>query len=448
MVQRVIVMAVLMIGLFVIGANPAMAQSRIFNFFIQNIDSAPVTVRLDASWEGVCYEGSAPSGEIWENVPPQGKVTIVLARTQGHGCDGKNGTFALHFTPKIGVKEMVLFNFDNAGSLWIVQIANQYPGNLGPKGGPSDQSYTYTTFARPKVTAGKPQGSWEQFCSGICDRMIKNEITNQTTKESTVTEETKTAISVALEAGLEFEGVGSAKTTVTASLEKTVGKSMSNGVMNSSTTGDEQKVAISLEQSETFNIHSVWRWVAKTTLSNGQSYIVKTNKYTCTPDEVEPTYLPGSKEDIRTCRGKNAVTAEKPQDTAPKPAPVEAPKPVSNPPQAQGGIAKITRQQLEDEFRTCAEAMQHGAATDEDFTRSLYWRYLGHATDGNVQAHAARITNGQITRQQLDAEFRTCAEAQQHGVSTTTDFTISLYWRYLGHGQDGNLQNHANRLVG
>ena len=335
--KKLIMMAVLMTGLFVIGGNQAMAQSRIFNFFIQNIDSAPVTIRLEA---GGCYEGDVPNGEIWENVPPQGKVKILLARIQGHGCDGEAGGFYLIFSPKVGVKERVAFNFDNSGSLWIVPIANQYPGILGPKAGPSDQSYTYTTFARPKLTASKPQGSWEHFCGGICDRMIKNEITNQTTKESTITEETKSSISVALEAGLEF-GAGSASTTVTASLEKTIGKSMSNGVMNSSTTGDEQRVAITLEQSETYNIHAVWRWVAKTTLSNGQSYVVKTNQYTCTPDGNEPTYLPGSKEDIRTCRGKNAVSAEKPQDANPKPTPVETPKPISNPPASNAATARI-----------------------------------------------------------------------------------------------------------
>ena len=115
-------------------------------------------------------------------------------------------------------------------------------------------------------------------------------------------------------------------------------------------------------------------------------------------------------------------------------------------PQMLYGQSAMTRQQLEDEFRTCSEAQQHGPSTELDFTRSLYWRYLGHGPDGNLQAHANRITNGSMTRRQLEEEFRTCSEAVQHGPSTDLDFTKSLYWRYLGHGPDGNLQAHANRL--
>ena len=109
----------------------------------------------------------------------------------------------------------------------------------------------------------------------------------------------------------------------------------------------------------------------------------------------------------------------------------------------------LTRQQLEDEFRTCQEAQQHGPSTDAEFTTSLYWRYLGHGPDGNLQLHTARIASRQITRQQLEDEFRTCSEAQQYGPSTNLDFTKSLFWRYLGRqGPDGALQFHVVRLKG
>lgn len=115
---------------------------------------------------------------------------------------------------------------------------------------------------------------------------------------------------------------------------------------------------------------------------------------------------------------------------------------ITPPPQTQG----MTRQQLEDEFSNSFEARQFGPSTDQSFTVSLYWRYLGHGPDGNVNFHTARITNRQITRLQLEDEFRTSTEAVQHGASTNIDFTTSLYWRYLGHAPDGNLQFHANRL--
>jgi hypothetical protein len=120
--------------------------------------------------------------------------------------------------------------------------------------------------------------------------------------------------------------------------------------------------------------------------------------------------------------------------------PITAPPP---PAQTQG----MSRQALEDEFRSCSEARQFGAPTDMSFTASLYWRYLGHGPDGNFQIHSARISHGQVNYAQLEDEFRTCPEAQQHGPSTNLDFVTSLYWRYLGHGPDGNLQMHTNRLV-
>ena len=58
---------------------------------------------------------------------------------------------------------------------------------------------------------------------------------------------------------------------------------------------------------------------------------------------------------------------------------------------SQPAQQRLTLQQLEEEFRTCAEAQQHGASTDLDFTTSLYWRYLGKGPDGMLQAHAARL---------------------------------------------------------
>ena len=108
---------------------------------------------------------------------------------------------------------------------------------------------------------------------------------------------------------------------------------------------------------------------------------------------------------------------------------------------------QMTRQQLEDEFRTCPEAQQHGLSIDRDFVVSLYWRYLGHAPDANLDYHTQRITDGQMTRQQLEDEFRTCPEAQQHGLSIDRDFVVSLYWRYLGHAPDANLDYYTQRIT-
>ncbi len=107
----------------------------------------------------------------------------------------------------------------------------------------------------------------------------------------------------------------------------------------------------------------------------------------------------------------------------------------------------MTRQQLEEEFKACPEAQQHGPSTDHDFTVSLYWRYQGHVPDGNLDYHVKRLQpSGYTTRQQLEEEFKARPEARQHGPSTDHDFTVSLYWRYLGHDPDTNLDFHAKRL--
>lgn len=321
MKHKVMKMAVLIIGLFVIGANQAVARPGI-NFYIHNIDFAPVTITFES---GGCMYGNIPNGEIWENAP-QGNVHLVLHRDQGSACDGEGGHFQLTFSPKIGIKAVEAFIFSNDGALWVTPIANHYPGNLVFN---SDGSYTYTTVAREQLIASKPQGSWDKLCAGNCNEQYSEQITNETGTETTVSEETKSAISVALEAGIEFEGVGSAKTTVTASLEKSIGKSMSNRVMRSESKTKVKNVVYTPEQMSTFNIHAVWQWIAKTKLSNGQSYILRTEEITCTPDGIEPSYLPGSKEHIGACTGKNAAATEKPQDATPKPTTVETPKPTA-----------------------------------------------------------------------------------------------------------------------
>lgn len=108
----------------------------------------------------------------------------------------------------------------------------------------------------------------------------------------------------------------------------------------------------------------------------------------------------------------------------------------------------MTRTQLEHEFKFCPEAKAYGPPSNLDFTRSLYWRYLGHGPDGNLNLHNGRlIPSGTFTRDRLEEKFRTCPEARAYGPPSNRDFTISLYWRYLGHGPDGNLEHHTNRLL-
>ena len=47
-------------------SNSALAANRIFNFYVHNIDSKPVTVTLTT---GNCYEGNMPNGEVTKVAP-------------------------------------------------------------------------------------------------------------------------------------------------------------------------------------------------------------------------------------------------------------------------------------------------------------------------------------------------------------------------------------------
>lgn len=268
---------------------------------VKNIDSKPVTIQLIARG---CYEGQPGNGQKWNNLASGSSVKIWLARIQGHDCDGEQGYFNLKFAPPVGGNEIQAFEFDNAKHLKMARQVNRYPGVLSAKA--KDGSYTYTTYAWPKITAGKAKGNWDLLCQGNCNEEYSTTVENQTTHETTVSKDTKTAVSVALEAGFEFEGIGSAKTTVTSSSEESIGKLMSRGVMNSQSNTKKKNILRSADEMRKNNIFAFWQWVATTELSNGETILIKTDMITCTSDGISPNYLPGSKEDIGSCYGASS----------------------------------------------------------------------------------------------------------------------------------------------
>jgi hypothetical protein len=180
-------------------------------------------------------------------------------------------------------------------------MVNPYPGTLSAKA--ADESYTYYTHKRPVVIASKAVGSWAFLCQGICNDTVSREITNTTTNEKSQSRETTQAISIALEAGVDFPGGASAKTTVTASQEKKVEHSMSQSISRGETNTKTKTVIFSPEQMRDLGIFAVWQWIASTQMSTGSQIIVTTNKTSCTADGNPPTYLPGAREDIEACRG-------------------------------------------------------------------------------------------------------------------------------------------------
>jgi len=67
------------------SVGDAEAANRIFKLHLQN--GLPTAVNLQVV-PGRCYEGTPRKG-ILGPIQPNRRVTITIARIQGHGCDGK-----------------------------------------------------------------------------------------------------------------------------------------------------------------------------------------------------------------------------------------------------------------------------------------------------------------------------------------------------------------------
>lgn len=295
---------VLGVAVILLSSGSSQAASRIFDLHLVNGEgNPPVTFKISSNYHN-CYEGNVGIGQqIGTAVPGSGYVTVTLARVQGHGCNGENGVFAIEVSNQPGV--LIRFNFDNAGSLWLVDPRNIQPiGTLSAKR--SDESYVFATQPRQRVSAGKVTGQWVRVCQQFCNMTFKHEITNTTTNTVETSSEIREALSVTLEAGVEFGGA-SASTSVTASQERSVGQRMSQELATAGMTGTETTINLSLEQMEERGLFAIWQWVATTQLSNGQSIVLTTVKYTCTPDAQAPQYLPDTPEDVRACRKQSST---------------------------------------------------------------------------------------------------------------------------------------------
>jgi hypothetical protein len=284
--------------LAIITAFSSVQLSAQIHLHIQNVDSQPVTVEL-LNDNFNCYEGPVSLGQIWENLATGASVTMDLYRVHGHGCDGRQGEFELKFTPGAGIYTTQHFDFDNDGHLELSSgHPNQYPGQLRMN---ASADYTYSTYKRPAVTAGHAIGRWDELCEQICNYSIQDAVSTSNTKTNTYSEEEKHAIEASLETGVEVEGVGSAKSTISATWEKDSGKSMSEAFARGETWTDTRTYSYTPEQMAQFHVFAVWQWIAETHLSNGTVATVRSPHITCTPDAVPPAYVPGSPEELTAC---------------------------------------------------------------------------------------------------------------------------------------------------
>lgn len=316
LMNKVVVLAVLMIGLYLAGAVLTMAQGgTMINLDFHNIDSIPVSIKLVA---GDCYGGKPADGQRWL-VRPGETLTIPLYRKSDlrnrknlgifekvipRKCDGDNGVVSFVFNPKVGLSEKQTLAFSNDGSLWVQPIVNQYPGTLGEKA--RDGSYTYTTFITTPTVIGKAQGYWERVCYMDCYNEHLTSVKVETSKGLTLSPRSKAAVILELDGGVEFAGIAGVghRSQADSEMLKAIGRSMSYAVSHGEPkTG---KMIFTEAQLKRYNIHSVWQWGATIKLSNKEVIHVKTNKFTCSVDgpAKPPNYLPGSKEDIGTCSGK------------------------------------------------------------------------------------------------------------------------------------------------
>ncbi len=165
------------VGLVAIAAlatqfNDAVAASRIFPLYLKNGLNWPITFTIVM---GNCYQGT---GYYHRNrlhqgpVYPGQAVKLTIARVQGHGCNGKQGKFALRIS---GQPEMQHFEFNNEGSLTLTSRPVRYTGYLRAKSA-QDESFTWT------IGPHNPEAYWTgnfavrvptHRCDGIEDTLKK-----------------------------------------------------------------------------------------------------------------------------------------------------------------------------------------------------------------------------------------------------------------------------------
>lgn len=285
--------------LAVLTTSNAAAASRIFKLHLHNLDmTSAVTFKISKGHHH-CYEGTPGLGQWVGRAAPNGKLTMTIARVQGNGCDGDQG----HFAIEVGNQGLVYFNYSNGGGLAVTKKSGSYQGRLSHKSG-YDESYTwYTKQKNRAITAGKASAKWVPLCEAICNESVSTTLTVGNSSEAVKSRETKNAISLTLEAGVNFPGgVGSASTSLTTSEERTVGSSFSQAMSTENSITSQRNVVYSPQEMIDLNIFAVWQWVAETRLSTGEIARITTNKYACTPTAGKPKFLPASREYVSSCR--------------------------------------------------------------------------------------------------------------------------------------------------
>jgi hypothetical protein len=363
------------------------AQNRFIGFTIANPGKGNVTVTVTA---GECYEGAAPSGQRY-NIGPSQNTQFVLARVQGHGCNGKNGLFSLTMNPGADGNDVQWLAFDNAGVLWRHNIANPYPGTLTMT---SANNFTYALVSAKQLKLGQPTGNWALICSPQCTNVVfKKEVTNSIANSSSMSEEIKTAISVSLteKIGNDASPV-SAELNITASMEATHNKTLSNEVLNGKLDGSEVTQTWTNEQLAEHKIGAIWQWQTSMTAPGGGVVVIKEPIITCTQGPGRrPTWGPMVPMQVDACRGALASASVAPVAVAQQQA---APAAKQASPQVTTTPA-LTCQQMSDRYNISAN-VSWGTA---DAQVQAAWVALRCTTKPASSSPAAVLTYQQMSDQ-------------------------------------------------
>lgn len=98
------------------------------NYFAGTV-SASVT---DDNWN--CCDSPKP-GTVVGEIPQNGQASLTFCRTDGHGCNGRQGQFQI----SIDSKDRIDLNFDSHGDIGITSVPTAFFALLGQN---SDNSYT------------------------------------------------------------------------------------------------------------------------------------------------------------------------------------------------------------------------------------------------------------------------------------------------------------------
>jgi hypothetical protein len=102
---------------------------------------------------------------------------------------------------------------------------------------------------------------------------------------------------------LEFEGIGSVKGSISTESARTIGRQMSESFQRGETFSDADNYVFTPEEMIALNVQAIWQWVAEITFSDGNTDMIRSRSFTCTPNGDPPQYLPGSPQDVKACNG-------------------------------------------------------------------------------------------------------------------------------------------------